>query len=67
MGRMISFSLSLQISCYVHDQMVEVLDLGQLVFLGKLMNQLEQVCQIVLVQTPTVLHLQEEALNVVEI
>ena len=47
--------------------MVEVLDLGQLVFLGKLMNQLEQVCQIVLVQTPTVLHLQEEALHVVEI
>ena len=47
--------------------MVEVLYLGQLVFLGKLLNQLEQVCQVVLVQTPTVLHLQEEALNVVEI
>jgi hypothetical protein len=47
--------------------MVEVLDLGQLVFLGQLLNQLEQVCQIVLVQTPTVLHLQEKALHEVEI
>lgn len=47
--------------------MFEVLDLGQLVFLGQLLDQLEQVCQIFLVQTPTVLHLQEEALNVIEI